>query len=76
MLDRIRQVGWAAVEIGAILVALAVLLDVLLGKDGGPVVTSIAENTQAFLQSLPAGTVVGLVALGVLYHLVRSRRKI
>jgi len=74
-LDRIRRIGWAAVEIGAILVALAVLLNILLGKDGGTVVTSVAENTQAFLRSFPSGTLVGLVMIGVLYHLARSRQK-
>jgi len=75
MLNKIRTIGWAAVEIGAILVALAVLLNILLGKDGGAVVTSIADNTQTFLQGLPAGTIVGLVALGALFHLIRSRQR-
>lgn len=76
MFEKIRHVGWLAVEIGLILVSLAVLLDIILGKQGGPAVTSIAENAIAFLQSLPAGTLVGLAALWVLYLLARSRLKV
>lgn len=75
MFDKMRRTGWAAVEIGLILVFLAVLLNIILGKDGGIVVTSIAENTTTFLQSLPAGTLVGMIAIGALYLLVRPRVK-
>lgn len=75
MLDKICRIGWIAVEIGLILVSLAILLNIILGTEGGPAVTSIAENATAFLLSLPAGTLVGLAALWVLYIFARSRLK-
>lgn len=76
MFDRIRHVGWFAVEIGLMVVSLAVLLDIILGKQGGAVITGIADNTTAFLQSLPAGSLLGLGALGTLYLIARARLKI
>ncbi|HEY1721129.1 MAG TPA: hypothetical protein VGG27_07775 [Magnetospirillaceae bacterium] len=76
MFEKIRRIGWAAVEAGLILVFLAVLLSILLGKDGGIVVTSIASNATSFLQSLPAGTLVGLIAIGALYLLLRGRVRV
>lgn len=75
MLDKIRRIGWAAVEIGAILVALAILLSILLGKDGGSAVTSISDNAMALLQALPAGTTVGLALIVALFHLIRARAR-
>ncbi len=51
MFDKVRRIGWAAVEAGLILVFLAVLLNIILGKDGGIVVTSIAGNATNFLQA-------------------------
>ncbi len=76
MFSKIRLIGWIAVEIGLILVALALLLHVILGDAGGSAVTTIANNALALLQSLPSGTIVGLAALAVLYLLLRSRLKI
>lgn len=74
MLEKIRHIGWAIVEIGAILVAIAILLNIILGKDGGGVVVgSVAENAMAFLQALPAGTIVGLALIGLLYQVAKSR---
>ena len=77
MLEKIRRIGWAIVEIGAILVALAVLLNIILGKDGGGiVVSSVADNAMGFLQALPAGTIVGLALIAMLYQLAKSRLRL
>jgi len=75
LLDKIRRVGWLAIEIGLILVVLAVLLRTILGGAAGEPVTAISDNAIAFLQALPQGTIVGLAAIGVLYLLLRSRKK-
>ena len=75
MIDKIRRLGWIAVEIGVILVALALLLHVILGEAGGEAVSAIAANALTVLQGLPAGTIVGLAALGVLTVLLRARFK-
>ncbi len=73
MFEKMRRIGWAAVEAALILVFLAVLLSIILGKEGGIFVTSVAQNATAFLQSLPSGTLVGLIAIGALYLLFRGR---
>ena len=76
MIDKIRRTGWAVVEIGAIIVALAILLSLIIGKDNIGVVGAISDNAISLLQALPAGTIVGLALLGLLFQLVRSRLKI
>ncbi|MSO93520.1 MAG: hypothetical protein EXQ86_09005 [Rhodospirillales bacterium] len=72
--ERVRKIGWLAVEAAVVLVALCVLLDIILGSQGGGFVTSVAGNAKGFLQAIPPGTFLGVVIVVLLYWFVRSRK--
>jgi hypothetical protein len=72
MLDQARRVGWLIAEAGLLVVVLCVLLNIILGAESsGEFVASVARNANAFLQSLPAGTLIGLVLIVLAYWLVK-----
>ena len=73
MLDRLRRFGWFVVEAALVLVVLCVLLNIILGKDSGAFIASVAANATNFLQAVPPGSFLGLVMIVVLYLLYRSR---
>ena len=73
MIERIRKIGWLAAEAGLLLIVLCILLNILLGKDGGPVISSIAENASKFLAALPPGVALGVALILLLYWFVTSR---
>ena len=73
MIDRIRKIGWLAAELGLLLIVLCVLLNILLGKDGGPVIGAVAENASKFLGGLPPGVTLGVGIILLLYWFVKSR---
>jgi hypothetical protein len=73
MIERIRKVGWLAAEVGLLLIVLCILLNILLGKDGGPVIEAVAENASRFLAGLPPGVILGVALILLLYWLVKSR---
>ena len=72
-LHKIVAAGWAAVELGLVLVLLAVLAEIILGGMAGGAIAGIAHNARDFLASLPAGTLVGAGALILLWVLLRRR---
>ena len=73
MIERIRRIGWLAAEVGLLLIVLCVLLNILLGKDGGPVIGAVAENASKFLGGLPPGVTLGAALILLLYWVVKSR---
>lgn len=73
MLDRVRRVGWLFAEAGLLVVVLCVLLNIILGAErSGEFIASVARNATAFLQALPAGTLVGLAAIALAYWLLKA----
>jgi hypothetical protein len=73
MIERFRKVGWLAAEAGLLLIVLCVLLNILLGKDGGPIISSVSENASRFLGTLPPGVTLGVALILLLYWFVKSR---
>lgn len=72
MLDQARRAGWLIAEAGLLVVILCVLLNIILGAESsGEFVASVARNANTFLQSLPAGTLIGLVLIVLAYWLVK-----
>jgi hypothetical protein len=70
----VRNAGWLAVEAGLLIVILCVLLNIILGPaSSGDFIVSVATNANTFLQGLPAGTVVALVAVFMAYWIVTRR---
>ncbi|HET7764604.1 MAG TPA: hypothetical protein VFK92_05890 [Burkholderiales bacterium] len=73
MIEKIRKYGWLAVELVFMLVVLCVLLHLILGKDGGGFIASVAANTMDFLQKIPSGTLLGIFLILVVYWTARSK---
>jgi hypothetical protein len=75
MLEQIRKAGWLVAEAGLLIVILCVLIDIILGTESaGTFVASVAANANAFLRALPAGTMVGLALIALVYWFVKSER--
>ncbi len=73
-MERVRRIGWFVVEAGFFLVALCVLLEIILGPQGGGFVTAVAERAKAFLQAVPPGAVLGVVILVFLYFFIATKK--
>lgn len=73
MIERMRRAGWLAAEAGLLLIVLCILLSILLGKEGGPVIASVAENASKFLAALPPGVALGAALILLLYWFMTSR---
>jgi hypothetical protein len=70
MLDQVRRAGWLFAEAGLLVVILWLLLNIILGAESsGEFVGAVAKNANAFLQGLPAGTMMGLALVLVAYWL-------
>ncbi len=73
--DRIRVYGWRTVELASMIVIFCVLLNIILGDGGGAFVTSVANNAILFAQDVPAGTLLGLVLVALVYRFYLKREK-
>ena len=73
MIEQIRKIGWLAAEAGLLLVVLCILLNILLGKDGGPYISSVSDNASKFLGMLPPGVTLGVALVLFLYWFVKLR---
>jgi hypothetical protein len=73
MIERIRKLGWLAVEAAALLIVLCMLLNIILGKDSGPFISAVAANATQLLQAIPPGTFLGVILIVALCWLFRSR---
>ena len=75
MLNNLKKIGWQAIELGAIVVLLSIVLTAILGAEGGVVIQAIAKNAMTLLKESPSGTTIGLVALFGLFALYDKRNK-
>jgi hypothetical protein len=74
MVERLRKIGWLAVEAAFLLIVICILLNVILGNDGGGVfIASVSANAMRFLQAIPPGIFIGLVLIVAFFGFVRSR---
>src|SRR6516164_8780172 len=60
MIDQIRRIGWLAVEVAVLVIVLCVLLNILLGNEGGSFISFVSDNATKFLQALPPGVTLGI----------------
>jgi hypothetical protein len=74
MIEKITKFGWLVIELAFMLVVLCVLLSLVLGKESGVFISSVAANTLDLLQKVPSGTVLGVFLILVLYWTLRSRQ--
>ena len=75
MLNNLKRIGWQAIELGAIVVLLSIVLTAILGAEGGVVIQAIAKNAMTLLKEIPSGTTIGLVALFGLFALYEKSNK-
>ena len=73
MIEKIRKIGWLAIEAGFMLVVLCVLLNIVLGRESGAFISSVAVNAMDFLQRVPSGTFLGIFLILILYWVYKSR---
>lgn len=73
MIQKITKLGWLVIELAFMLVVLCVILSLILGKDAGGFISSVAGNVLDFLQKVPSGTVLGIFLILVLYWTYRRR---
>ncbi|MSO85410.1 MAG: hypothetical protein EXR04_05585 [Rhodospirillales bacterium] len=73
MFERITKLGWRVVEAALLLVVLCVLFNIILGKESGAFISSVAANALQFIQGMPPGAFLGIVLLLAIYWIVKSR---
>ena len=61
-------------EVGLLLVALGVVIQVLFGADDATFIGNVTENLTTLISSLGSQGLVGLIALGVILHLLSKSR--
>lgn len=71
MIDQIKKIGWHSIELGFLLVALCVLLGIIAGPESG-YISFVSDNAQKFLQSLPAGVILGAALIVAVHSWARS----
>ena len=59
MFNNLKRIGWQAIELGAIVVLLSIVLTAILGAEGGVVIQAIAKNAMTLLKEIPSGTTIG-----------------
>ena len=74
MIEQIRKIGWLVIEAAFLLVVLCVLLNIILGKESGAFISSVAANALDFLQKVPSGTFLGIFLILVLYWVFKSKQ--
>jgi hypothetical protein len=72
-LDKVKRFLWHIIEILFAFLLIVVLVGLILGKDAGGFVQSVMQNVAGFVNSLAAGTVVGIAVVLALLYLARAR---
>jgi len=75
VIRQITKIGWLIVEVAFLLVVLCVLLNIILGRESGGFVSSVAANALDFLQKVPSGSFLGIFLILAVYWLIKSRAK-
>lgn len=68
--------SWIAelVEVGLLLVALGVVIQILFGIENTSFIGNVTSNLTGLIGSLGEQGLVGLIAIGVILHLISKRR--
>ena len=72
--EKIRRWVWAIVEALFQLILLCLLLNIVLGDQSGPLGGGVAANSVTFLNAIPQGTILALLAVYLVYLYFRHRR--
>jgi len=74
-LDQLKRFLWHVIEVLFAFLLIVVLVGLILGKDAGGFVQSVMQNVAGFINSLSAGTVVGIAVVLALLYLAKARRE-
>ena len=68
--------GWLKeiVEVGLLLAAVGVIIEILFGATDTPFIGGITDNLTGLITTLGGQGLVGLIALGVILHLISKAR--
>jgi hypothetical protein len=69
-----KLVLWEFVEIAFLVLLALVLLSMLLGKNSGPYVESVAENVSKFSSTAGAGMLGIVIVLAIIYLAMRRMK--
>jgi hypothetical protein len=72
--EKIRRFVWAVIEALFQLVLLCLLLNIVLGASSGFLIGGVAQNAVLFLNAMPQGTILALLAVYLVYLYFRHRR--
>ncbi len=72
--DKTRRVIGQIIELGLLLVALAIVLQILFGRDVGFITNDVVGNLIALIQQLGDNGLVGLIAGGIILWLFWVRQ--
>ncbi len=75
LIRQVTKIGWFIVEVAFLLVVLCVLLNIILGRESGGFVSSVAANALDFLQKVPSGSFLGIFLILAVYWLIKSKAK-
>ncbi len=73
ILDSVKRWLIQLTELGMLLVALFVVLQILFGPDTGFLISNVVANLLALIKSLGDSGLVGLIAIGVILWLFGKR---
>jgi hypothetical protein len=74
-LDKTRRALWTFVELGFLSVLSLMLIYLIMGKDSGAFITSVADNVLSFANALPTQSLVGIAIVLALILLVVQRMR-
>ncbi|MBL23300.1 MAG: hypothetical protein CMM48_05320 [Rhodospirillaceae bacterium] len=67
---------WAFIELGFLLVLLAILIFLILGQSSGVVVLAVMDNIFALTGKVDAANFIGIAIIIALVYVVKSRLKV
>ncbi len=74
-IEKSKQILWAFVELGFLLVLAAVLIFLLMGAGSGPFITGVADNVMKFANGLQPQATVGIAIVLALIYIIMNRMK-
>lgn len=75
VLDKIKRVLWALIEIGFAAILAIMLIYLILGPNSGVLVLSVADNVIKFANAVPTPSLIGFgLILGLIYLIMQRVR--
>ena len=73
ILDKVKQFLSQIVELGLLLIAIGILLQIIVGSEHGWVFTNVVGNLVQLIDALGQNGVVGLIAIAIILWLFSRR---